>query len=629
MRFCPFCAQENADDTRECVHCGKRLPAPRTPPPRAPSAASSSRPPSQQVRPRIQPRPASGARPLRPASRPAVSPPLEAQADIEGPTQTMPPPSVAARAPTASPRLGFHAAEPSADATTTEHVLPPVRPVAIEDSGRRETRPLNVASARSVGLAPTLAAPATRPKPRPPSEDDMVTVPTPRVDASQDESSAQTIERGFEAPALVRARPNDRTLRPEDDMVTMVDGPAGATPEPETNQIPLPPVAPPPVALPPVVLPPVESTDLTLTPVFPTQAVVPMPPVPKTKKGVRSIIDAVLYLPPLAKAILARKKAQATIRNLLHGDQRILDQVLRELGRAAREAELDVPAVADEMRRVRAEEERRASAEAELRELAEKTEEEAQRWQDDEAARKADLEEREARIHASEEELKKLGDDRRRHETERARLDLTIRGLEKRAAQEDARAAKADATPPEKGGGPHTAANARASAEALRKEAAALGPARDEARSLVESIETPIAELTQRILDQRSELALKRKELVEALATHKKALADLEVAKRRAEAKRDGAEREMSQRFVSAGTLLNLNRVDDPRFTELYARIDELKSGVNAREAMILRLESERRSYDKAAVQKGLLALGVTFGTLILLAIILAVALSR
>src|SRR5438876_15713 len=29
MRFCPFCAHENADDTAQCARCGKRLPPPR------------------------------------------------------------------------------------------------------------------------------------------------------------------------------------------------------------------------------------------------------------------------------------------------------------------------------------------------------------------------------------------------------------------------------------------------------------------------------------------------------------------------------------------------------------------------------------------------------------------------
>jgi hypothetical protein len=89
------------------------------------------------------------------------------------------------------------------------------------------------------------------------------------------------------------------------------------------------------------------------------------------------------------------------------------------------------------------------------------------------------------------------------------------------------------------------------------------------------------------------------------------------------------AEREMSQRFVSAGTLLNLNRVESPAFAPIYSRIDELKSGVNAREAAIVRLESELRSYDRPSVQKGLLAIGVALGLFVLLLIILIFVFAR
>jgi hypothetical protein len=75
--------------------------------------------------------------------------------------------------------------------------------------------------------------------------------------------------------------------------------------------------------------------------------------------------------------------------------------------------------------------------------------------------------------------------------------------------------------------------------------------------------------------------------------------------------------------------MLNLHRVDGERYQPLYARIDELKSGVNAREATIVRLENELRTYDRGAVQTGLIAVGVVLGVLVILAIVLAVFLSR
>src|SRR5262249_17080662 len=160
-------------------------------------------------------------------------------------------------------------------------------------------------------------------------------------------------------------------------------------------------------------------------------------------------------------------------------------------------------------------------------------------------------------------ELRKKGDERRVHDAERAKIDAQIRALEKKASQEDARAAKADVTPPEKGGGPNTAANARATADGARKEATGLIPSRDIARAKGEALGGPIAQLTKQVVDGRAALGLKRKELTEAQSSHKRTLTQFETDKRKCEAEREGAEREMSQRFVAAGTLLNLNRVQD------------------------------------------------------------------
>jgi hypothetical protein len=361
------------------------------------------------------------------------------------------------------------------------------------------------------------------------------------------------------------------------------------------------------------------------TPAIPTLALPTMPESPKSG----SIVDAVKYLLPLAKAIWARKKAQDAIRTLLHGDQRLLDSVLRDLGRVAREERVIAPAIAEEMRLVAADEERRGAAEQAMTDAETASKKEDERWHFDEGERNAEIARREAELKVVDEDLRKNAEIRRAHESERAKVDAQIRALEKKAAAADAKAAKADATPPEKGGGPNTAANARAEASEARKQASDMSPMRDAAREAVEKLDGPIGELTKKITDGRATVVQKRRELQEARAMHEKTLADFAAAREKAGADRDAAERELTQRFVTAGTLLNLNRVEHPKLAPLFARVDELKNGVNAREAAIVRLESERRQYDRGAVQKGLLAVGIAAGALILLAIILIVVLSR
>ena len=110
---------------------------------------------------------------------------------------------------------------------------------------------------------------------------------------------------------------------------------------------------------------------------------------------------------------------------------------------------------------------------------------------------------------------------------------------------------------------------------------------------------------------------------------HESTLTELQGRRTSAASARDAAERELTQRFVTAGTILNLNRVEHPRLTPLFTRVDELKGAVNAREAAIVRLESERRTFDRGAVQKGLVTVGVAAGVTILLAILLVVLLAR
>jgi hypothetical protein len=215
------------------------------------------------------------------------------------------------------------------------------------------------------------------------------------------------------------------------------------------------------------------------------------------------------------------------------------------------------------------------------------------------------------------------------HDAEPPNLAAQNRPAEKRAAAADAKAQKAEATPPEKGGGANTAANARSQAAEARKEATAHIPARDAARAAADELDGPIAALTKQITDGRAALVQKRKDLADAKTAHDATLTELQAGREQAAAERDGAERELTQRFVSAGTVLNLNRVEHPRLAPLFSRIDELKNGVNAREAAIVRLESERRLYDRGAVQKGLLTVGIAVGAVVILAIILIVLLSR
>src|SRR5581483_3361011 len=179
MRFCPFCAQENPDDARECGHCGKRLPPPRAaPPPRTPT------PPPMQA-PKTVPRPAPRSRPLEPSPLPQPIP--QPPDPITTPVAKAPPdaatlsPPLRAKSGTVLgiPAIQPPAARPEADPPTAPSKLPP------SDSAKRTTKPLNVATAAqaakesngSPAHAKTVAAPTGRPvkKPEPMPFDEQST----------------------------------------------------------------------------------------------------------------------------------------------------------------------------------------------------------------------------------------------------------------------------------------------------------------------------------------------------------------------------------------------------------------------------------------------------------------------
>lgn len=661
MRFCPFCAQDNPDDARECVHCGKRLPALRQPKLTPSKAPAPSSPPPRPAPPRPMPRTPSLAPPLTSATAPPTAPHDVASSGavtLTPPTRPQPSNGPTARPGDRTLRPEREVDEDNEETMTREVPSPPhsaptgtllglpaqelgaSTKIALEserDSGKRTTKPLGIATIRGEARKGSVfdEDAAT-------TVDDSPTAPNPKAE----EDLEQAITRARPAP---RSRPLDsppasppvppppRRPTPSYGVATK-PVPSSSTAPTRPTSMPAPPGARKQPIMTPEPLPPppppgrvgneagsFPQLDIAPTPAIPTLALPPMPQTPSSG----SIVDSVKYLPPLARAIWARKKAQDAIRTLLHGDQRALDAVLRDLGQAARAAEVNAPAVADEMRLIREQEERRATAEQAVADGEGALKKEEDRWHIDQGERLSELARREADVKICDEDLRKKAEERRGHEAERARLDGQIRALEKKAAAADARAAKADVTPPEKGGGPNTAANARAEAAELRKQATELIPNRDKAKAEVEKLDGPIATLTQQLTDGRAAIVQKRKDLADAKTAHHKALADLQAARERAAAERDAAERELTQRFVTAGTILNLNRVEHPKLTSLFGRIDELKNGVNAREAAIVRLESERRMYDRATVQKGLLTVGIAAGAVILLAIVLIVLIAR
>jgi|GEM_PF-3267337 len=351
----------------------------------------------------------------------------------------------------------------------------------------------------------------------------------------------------------------------------------------------------------------------------------PMPPTPSTT----NLLNAVQYLWPLWRAQRARRRAQEAIRTELIADQHILDKILRELGKTAREVNVDLPAIADEMARVKACETTVSQAEVDLAELTKKIDAETTRFDAESNERARLLSGLEGELAEREAEGKARASERAQHLAERDRLDMLIREAERRASALDQKAQRADVTPADKGGGPHTAANARAQAELLRKEATShIGP-RDDARDRAAALDGPINVISEQIRDLKEQIGERRRAVADAQQTHAHAMSSLQGDITRVEDARSSAEREISQRFVAAGTLLNLKRTVHPRFQPIYTQIDDLKRNLVAKESDLVRLEAERTTFDRPTVQRGLLVVGGTFAGLVLIVLTLIILLAR
>jgi chromosome segregation ATPase len=161
-------------------------------------------------------------------------------------------------------------------------------------------------------------------------------------------------------------------------------------------------------------------------------------------------------------------------------------------------------------------------------------------------------------------------------------------------------------------------------AEGHRKEAAALEPERQDVERQLGAVERPISEITARFDAGKAELDAAKRSLNDAREGHTHRLAELDSEQKRKHREVALAEGEIQRRLVTLGTLVNLNRIEDPSFVELYERIDRLRGAITARTTEIEKLTAEREAYDRGTLVRGIATIGGALVGLIALIVILA-----
>ncbi|NVB85766.1 MAG: hypothetical protein HOV81_45800, partial [Kofleriaceae bacterium] len=599
---CPFCSAENADEMAACQACGRRLP------PLPPRRAGSRNAPPTGIN--MPPRRAGTTNPPPNAN----SSQLAVKGDA---TVVAGPPNMAGPQVPPAPSVDDSWGSISAPTPEQQSLLDAISPGPAAQ--RREVAP----EPRIIGDRRGLnTRPGSPPPPTPPMRPKTSSVP----------------------PAIpsITSGPVPSPSGPVPSPSGPVPSPSGPVPTSGPYQRPKPPTAPPPLPVersrPPTPPPPLPKSGPLVIEDYPRRLDTPTGPEPPPTRIQRSeaLVDRP-FTPPKVSQVpeipepglvhaaryayqfaIARWQRRGAIKQLgleIKQDTEALDQVLGALGRAARGARVEGRVFSAENAAITAAEERVGQLQKENTEVDGRKVEENSKFVDVERERNEKLVEAEKMVEEAQRELQHLEAQRRSLRDRRKELERRQKAYLKNADDADRQAGSAPLGDQRQ--------ELRRSAEGHRKEAAALEPDKQEIDRRLASLERPINEATARLDAAKAELDAAKRSLNDAREGHTHRLAELDAEQKRKAREVGLAEAEIQRRLVTLGTLVNLNRIEDPQFAELYQRIDRLRGAITARTTEIEKLTAEREAYDRGTLVRGVATIGGAFVALIALIVIL------
>jgi hypothetical protein len=349
---------------------------------------------------------------------------------------------------------------------------------------------------------------------------------------------------------------------------------------------------------------------------FTPPSVSPVPEIPEP-----GLLNSARYTVRFARARWQRRGAIRALGADIKKDTDALDQVLGALGGVARTARVDGRVFSGENAAINAAEERAAQLTREHNDVDARKLEENSKFVDVERERNTKLAEAERMVDEVQKELAGLETQRRTMRDKRKELERRQRAYLKAAEDNDRQAGGTELGDARQ--------DLRRGAEQHRKEAAALEPERQDIDRKLGAIERPISESTARLDAAKAELDAAKRSLADAREGHTHRLAELDAEQKRKGREIAQAEAEIARRLVTLGTLVNLNRIEDPQFAELYDRIDRLRGAITARTTEIEKLTAEREAYDRGTLVRGLSTIGGAILLFIALIVILRAVLLR
>jgi hypothetical protein len=346
---------------------------------------------------------------------------------------------------------------------------------------------------------------------------------------------------------------------------------------------------------------------------FSPPQVLPVPEIPEP-----GLVKAARYAYMFARARWQRRGAIRQLGLEIKQDTEALDGVLGALGRAARGARVEGRVFSAENQAISMAEERIHHLQQESSEVEGRKAEENSKFVDVERERNAKLSEAERTVDEAQRELAGLETQRRQLRDKRKEVERRQKAYLK--AAEDA---ERQSTSQQMG---ENRQDLRRVADGNRQEAAALEPERQDIDRKLAALERPIGEVGARLDAGKAELDAAKRSLSDAREGHTHRLAELDAEQKRKHREIALAEGEIQRRLVTLGTLVNLNRIEDPSFAELYERIDRLRGAITARTTEIEKLTAEREAYDRGTLVRGVATIGgALVGVIALVAILAAI----
>jgi hypothetical protein len=349
---------------------------------------------------------------------------------------------------------------------------------------------------------------------------------------------------------------------------------------------------------------------------FAPPQVSPVPEIPEP-----GLLHSARYTLRFARARWQRRGAIKLLGSDIKKDTDALDQVLGALGGVARTAKVDGRVFFGENAAINAAEDRVAQITREYNDVDTRKVEENSKFTDIERERNTKLGEAERMLDEAQKELAGLEAQRRGLRDKRKELERRQKAYLKAAGDSDKQTGNAEMGDARQ--------ELRRTAEQHRVEAAAIEPERQDIDRRLGGIERPISEATAKLDAAKAELDAAKRSLSDAREGHTHRLAELDAEQKRKSREIAQAEGEIARRLVTLGTLVNLNRIEDPRFSELYDRIDRLRGAITARTTEIEKLTAEREAFDRGNLVRGVAVIGGAIVLFIALIVILRAILLR